>query len=145
MNDHLPTITRTGVRQLVNQGSRSTSGGGGRSNNNAGYSNNPDWVGVPTQISATHNRFTNSGRPAYSDEYPFGLPPSLSADSNMTGYQKQPQASGLSDRHVLNIVSSNPPMPDTPGGPFEGMATEVNGSGEGRHTGITRSTWDRYS
>ncbi|MAH51074.1 hypothetical protein CMI37_34980 [Candidatus Pacearchaeota archaeon] len=122
MNDHLPTITRTGAQQMVNQQSRAESNGGAAQGRTITFSNNPDWVGVPKKISATWSRYLNSGRPSYSSDYPFGLPPSLSGDAGnaLPGYQKQPVASGLpNSSKVPNMEVS---ADEVAGDVFEGIA-----------------------
>ena len=129
MNDHLPAITRVGAQQLVirNDAEREARTATG-ANNAARYAPQLDWLKPVEKSAATAGFYTNEGRPAYSDEYPYGVPagtpvpPPNSFGGYEGGYQPVPQPSS---RHwkELAISQNNAVMP------FEGFVDDGHHDG----------------
>ena len=136
MNDHLPTITREGAQQMVDNRSRALTADGNpgpaKSDDDEGYSPNPEWIDVPERLGATWDYYNNEGRPAYSDEYLYGVPsgtpvPDPKEDGTYPdGYQPVATLYDASTDDALAELSINS-YANAPH-PFQGTTTTGSGS-----------------
>ena len=116
MNDHLPTIPREGVLKLVlRDDAERTSRKHDGHRASEWYAPQPKWMRAGYREAASMGLYNNEGRPAYNDEYPYGLPAELVNNSTQTaGYNPVPTATSLEDRDK-NIMTPNAKNP------FEGV------------------------